>query len=246
MTQRTVEPTQRFSKRNPCPICGGYDQLPQGRGVRCWGFLGSDGLYAHCTRSELAGPLPQEKSGTYAHRLEGPCKCGYAHGYLERNILSVHWGRERTERISGNGNGRKPVGEQRWTIAEIDGEPVEHVRVDFSDGKKEVRWERGGKPGLRGIPCADLPLYGVEEIGDATEIIWVEGEKARDALHPIAQKLGYAVIGTVTGASSCPSDAAIAQVPHLPNLLWPDADEAGEQHMARIADRLRAMGRSVS
>jgi hypothetical protein len=239
MTQRTVEPTQRFSKRNPCPICGGYDRLPQGRGVRCWGFMGSDGNYAHCTRDDFAGPLPQEpRSGTYAHRMQGYCACGVRHG--EAATMP-----EPITLIKKNGNGRVSSHETRYLITEIDGEPIEHVRVE-SNGKKTFRWERGGKSGLGGIACADLPLYGVEEIGDATEIIWVEGEKSRDALQPIAQKLGYAVIGTVTGASSCPSDTALAQVPNLPNLLWPDADHAGEQHMARIAERLKAMGRSVS
>jgi hypothetical protein len=188
MTQRTVEPAQRFSKRNPCPICGGYDRLPQGKGVRCWGFLGSDGLYAHCTRDELAGPLPQEKSGTYAHRMHGPCKCGQTHGEAMMPTKPITL-------VKKNGSGRHPIGETRYLITEIDGEPVEHVRVE-NNGKKTFRWERGGKSGLGGIACADLPLYGVDEIGDATEIIWVEGEKSRDALHPIAQKLGYAVTGS--------------------------------------------------
>lgn len=74
---------QRFSKGNPCPICGGSDNLPRGKGVRCHGFLASDGAYAHCSREEQAGTLPLEiNSDTYAHRLTGDCRCGTRHDPL--------------------------------------------------------------------------------------------------------------------------------------------------------------------
>ena len=46
----SVSAAQRFTKRHPCPICGGHNQLPSGRGVRCYGNLGSDECYAHCSR----------------------------------------------------------------------------------------------------------------------------------------------------------------------------------------------------
>jgi hypothetical protein len=70
----TVTASQRFTARNPCPICGGHNLLPSGRRIRCYGFLSSDGRYAHCTRAEHAGALdPLPGSDTYAHRLEGPC-----------------------------------------------------------------------------------------------------------------------------------------------------------------------------
>jgi hypothetical protein len=70
----------RFTKRTPCPICLGHKELPQGYGQRCYGFLSSDQVYAHCTREERAGGLPQDSdSQTYAHRLIGDCKCGTRH-----------------------------------------------------------------------------------------------------------------------------------------------------------------------
>jgi len=72
---------QPFTRGFPCPICGGYESLPRGRGQRCFGFLSSDGRYAHCTREEYAEGLPFEAdSSTYAHRLDGPCRCGQEHG----------------------------------------------------------------------------------------------------------------------------------------------------------------------
>jgi hypothetical protein len=43
------------TKGTACPICEGSRDLPQGHGVRCWGYTSDDGDYAHCTREELAG-----------------------------------------------------------------------------------------------------------------------------------------------------------------------------------------------
>src|SRR5215213_1867975 len=77
----TVVAAQRFRRDNPCPVCGGNAQLRQGRGERCFGFLSSDGRYAHCSREDYAGGLPlEEEAQTYAHRLGGGCKCGDKHG----------------------------------------------------------------------------------------------------------------------------------------------------------------------
>lgn len=53
--------------------------MPQGKGVRCWGFYSSDGKYAHCTREEYAGQLEPTDANTYAHRLSGRCRCGETH-----------------------------------------------------------------------------------------------------------------------------------------------------------------------
>ena len=70
-----------FTPNNPCPICTGHRALPHGQGIRCWGFRGDDERYAHCTREEYSGSLPFEsESRTYAHFLEGDCRCGQVHG----------------------------------------------------------------------------------------------------------------------------------------------------------------------
>ena len=73
-------PLRRFTRTNPCPICGGHDGLGRGRGVRCFGYYDSTGAYARCTREEYAGSLPQNRDGTYSHRLHGDCRCGQVHG----------------------------------------------------------------------------------------------------------------------------------------------------------------------
>jgi putative DNA primase/helicase len=75
-----VDSRQRYKvPRNPCPICGGGDNMPRGQGKRCSGFTSTDGEYAHCSREEHAGSLSPEAEGTYAHRLKGECKCGMTH-----------------------------------------------------------------------------------------------------------------------------------------------------------------------
>jgi hypothetical protein len=115
-----------------------------------------------------------------------------------------------------------------------------HVRNDYDYGGKDFWWERpDGNRGLGSIKAADLPLYGVHELDGATEVVVVEGEKAADAL----VGLGCAAVGTVCGAAVTPGDAALA--PLLPCgclALWPDNDNAGRRLMAKIAERLIALG----
>lgn len=61
---------ERFNKRNPCPICGGWDDQKRGDGTRCFGFLSDCGKYAHCVRVEEGSIKYHEKSQTYVHVLK--------------------------------------------------------------------------------------------------------------------------------------------------------------------------------
>lgn len=86
----TISPEQRFTKRHPCPICGGYDSKERGIGERCHGFLSSDGEWAQCSREEYAGDVDlNSKTGAYPHKLSGKCKCGTSHGGLEDNVRPI-------------------------------------------------------------------------------------------------------------------------------------------------------------
>jgi hypothetical protein len=74
-----------FTRHQPCPVCGGYNEAPRGAGVRCYGKLSDDKIWAFCTREEHAGGLPlHENSGTYVHRLHGDCRCSVAHADAPR------------------------------------------------------------------------------------------------------------------------------------------------------------------
>ncbi len=188
-----VAATQRHTKRNPCLVCGGFAELPQGHGQRCWGFRSEEGTFEHCTREELAGGLDAETLGSYAHRLNGPCNCGTAHGpAVERRA---------PERLT-SGKLDPKVGAGIETVYRVS--DYEHVRLDHLDGRKSYVW-RGvdGSRGLGGVSLADLPLYGTERLDDADVgcvAVVTEGEKACDAL------MGY---GLPVGAG-CRDDAGAA------------------------------------
>jgi hypothetical protein len=123
---------------------------------------------------------------------------------------------------------------------------AEHVRVELPTGKR-MYWQLPGcdpRDGLGGLSSSDLPLYGSEDIfGWATgvTVVVTEGERARDAL----DALGIPALATVTGASGTPGEDALAVLLPFDVLLWPDNDEAGVAHMARVAARLRRLGGSA-
>jgi hypothetical protein len=49
-----VSADRRFRKSQPCPICGGYDEVARGTGQRCYGFRSDDGQWAHCIAVHLS------------------------------------------------------------------------------------------------------------------------------------------------------------------------------------------------
>lgn len=114
-----------------------------------------------------------------------------------------------------------------------------HERHDGQDGSKRFVWRRpDGAVGLNGTPIADLPLYGVDQLGAESIVVIVEGEKSRDALAAV----GIPAVGTVTGASSTPGRAALAELTGRAVAIWADRDEPGRGHMSRIAATLEKVG----
>jgi hypothetical protein len=132
-----------------------------------------------------------------------------------------------------------------WSITDADGNLVaQHVRYDLPDGGKTYSWRRDGKDTLDDLHPADLPLYGLKHLFDmgtaaVESIIITEGEKAADALI----KVGYAAVGTVTGASSCPHQEVFAPLIDFEarKCVWLDNDDAGRRHMDKVAHHLKAM-----
>src|SRR5215207_5346080 len=102
---------------------------------------------------------------------------------------------------------RRRVSSKKFEIRAEGGEVVAvHVRTTFNDGTKDIVWERpDGASGLNGTKASALPLYGIHELGEPTEVVVTEGEPARDAL----AGLGIPAVGTVTGADGVPDDAAL-------------------------------------
>jgi len=142
---------------------------------------------------------------------------------------------------------KKEVRRTVWEITALDVTVVAaHIRIDFSDGSKSFIWRRNGKDGLNGLRVVDLPLYGLkwtnhEPSDSVRDWIIVEGEKCADALH----EAGYLALGTVTGASGCPSEDSLIPLLNRRVDLWPDNDKPGKEHMKRTAARLTDMGIEV-
>lgn len=130
---------------------------------------------------------------------------------------------------------------RRFRLLNRSGEVVaEHVREDLTaTNDKLIRWERNGKNGLGGMPVADLPLYGLPALEQAdyrVPVVVCEGEKAAQALID----MGLLAVGTVTGAAGTPSAASLQPLQGRENVwLWPDNDDAGREHMGRIAALLK-------
>lgn len=124
-------------------------------------------------------------------------------------------------------NGHK----KSWTIRSSGGAvQATKYREDTESGKK-CWWEPSG------VKPAGM-LYLAERTQKEyvrTQPLYVcEGEKAADA----AVRLGLQAVGTVGGASSCPSPEILSCLDGYPVILWPDYDDPGQKHMADIATKL--------
>jgi len=62
-----VDPKQRFTADDPCPICEGHKDMESGAGIRCYGFRSSNGKGVVCTRIE--GNKEAGTSGGWWHPL---------------------------------------------------------------------------------------------------------------------------------------------------------------------------------
>lgn len=220
----------RFVRRNPCPVCGGYDDAPRGKGVRCFGYLSTDGRYAHCTRSELAGDLPlHAESQTYAHRLDGSCRCGKAHGIAtSSHTLESPIPRRRLAATY-------PYHDEQGTLL------FEVVRRDpkgFSqrrpDGHGGWQWSLNGTRRV---------LYRLPELLAANlsrSVYIVEGEKDANRL----ASAGLTATTNPGGAGKWRSEYA----EHLrgrPVVILPDNDEPGRRHAEQVARSLRGVATSI-
>jgi hypothetical protein len=128
---------------------------------------------------------------------------------------------------------KREVGRQSWRFAYQGGVAIHH-RVDFSDGSKTMFWEP------KGVRPSEL-IYAPEGLDHLDTALVVEGEKAADAA---AAWEVAAVYGTVCGASSIPTHAALQPIAkRYPTIfLWPDNDAPGQSHMQKIGQRLLELG----
>lgn len=225
-TLEDTQERQRFVAARPCPICGGHKDLPQGHGRRCYGYMDSTGDFARCTREENAGELTQNSDATYSHRLDGACRCGATHGLRRANDPPAAPPTTTVRETTVRHEIRGPDGALQAV----------HARKGSGAGKR-VWWE--GK--LNGHAPADL-IYRAEHLSTGEgPIVLTEGEPAADAV----ASLGLLAIGTVCGASAGLSAPAASLLSGREVWLWPDADDAGREHMERNAQALEQAGATV-
>jgi hypothetical protein len=235
-----VAAQQRFTRQHPCPVCGGHESIDRGIGQRCYGFLSDDREWAHCTRPECAGDLPlHEGSNTYAHRLEGPCRCGREHGVQPpAHEPSPRWRIWRRRQ-------REPLGifVCAYVYRTAEGRPL-HRTVRYRDPKsfRQERYDRGRwRPGVVGH--VERVLYRLPELLAApyTEPVYFpEGEKDADRL----ATLGLVATTTACGARCWePHYARWLKGRHV--VILEDNDEDGRARSQRLARALRDVAASV-
>lgn len=155
-------------------------------------------------------------------------------------------GLETKDLFPSNGSAPQPQPDRKWEIRDGTGElKATHHRKDTPKGKR-IWWTSPSGEKSLGIKSSQLPLYGSErladrEAGDDSPVLIVEGEPAADAL----LSANYSALGTVTGASSCPCDVALAVVAGRDVVLWPDNDDAGRSHMLKVAGALQGVASRV-
>jgi RecA/RadA recombinase len=143
-------------------------------------------------------------------------------------------------KVRGKATERKEI---VYVVRDAAGKAIaQHVRVDRPEGK-QVFWlgPAGEKVKLAelGLALVDLPLYGSELLKESApdQPIWItEGEKAADA----ARRLGLVALGTVTGAATAPKPEVLSILKGRKVWLWPDNDDEGQKHMARLGRNLAA------
>ena len=241
-----MDPRQRFRSDHPCPVCAGHEDLPQGKGRRCYGFLADDGLYAHCTREEYAGELDRNmNSNTFPHLLRGRCPCRKEHG----------GGYSSAPPLPGGGQGAPSVYSYRdrslgkptklWAFRHTGGEVAGYTaRWDRPGGGKVIRplVLENGRWRQKGIPTP-RPLYSLSELSGRPDapVLVLEGEKTADAAGDLFPS--HIAIASMGGAKS----------PHLSDwsplkgrdaVVWPDNDADGQRYAREVAALVLKAGAS--
>ncbi len=220
-----VRSDQRHTNGRRCPICGGADRDPRGKGRRCSGYLSADGGYAHCSREEHAGGIDLvENSQTYAHRLIGSCKCGTIHGADDRDWRDIEEAYDYRD--------------SRGTLLY---QVVRKIPKAFSqrrpDGSGGWEWKTSGMTRV---------LYRMPELMSSPPdamVYVVEGEKDVDNL----RKLGAVATCNPMGAGkwSGVEDCARVALAGRHVVIIADADKPGREHAADVLASLSKIAATV-
>lgn len=226
----SVGGNQRYRGGVSCPICGGSEDDDRGSGSRCFGYIGGDRLYAHCTREEKAGGLPQNpNSNTFAHKLKGECKCGVEHGPADPPPV------RRQAKLRG------PI-EREYDYLDEMGvllyQVVRYKNKDFIQrrptGKGGWEWKLGNTRRV---------LYRLPELAEADPalpVFVVEGEKDVDNLRAV----GLVATCNPMGQGKWSEDYN-ASLQGRSIFIIPDNDEPGRKHAKAVAKSLSGVAREI-
>ena len=225
----------------------------EGEGVR---FRGRGEAFCPFHEDHTPSLSIDEKTGLFNCHAGGCGERGDPVNFLERKRgisaseaiaeLRRRYNVDSPSRAANSPKVRRSLGTRAIEIRGVDGKVAAiHARTDFDDGTKTFSWAQpDGISGLNGKPLAELPLYRSEKIRGwqaGAPILVTEGEKAADAL--VAHE--YRALGIVTGASGTPGVKALEPLRGHDVVLWPDNDDAGRDHMKRIAVLLKPIAKSV-
>jgi len=252
---------RRFTRSHPCPVCRGHDGLGRGQGVRCFGYYDRSDRYARCTREEHAGSLPQNRDGTYSHRLHGECRCGQVHGDVsapasQARAAAASVLRSRAQQRFRSYSTlaaflRKRYGEgtavRFWIYRDAAGDEVFRVlRVDYRapDGSKAKSYRPCHRAAdgrwLLSRPDMPLPLYNLPTILAAppeATITVLEGEKCTD----IAAALGLPYVTTSAHGAKAPQLTDWSPLAGRSVALVRDEGKDGVAYAAKVAALLAAL-----
>ena len=233
----SMDPRQRFKLDRPCPVCAGHEDMPHKEERRCYGFLSDDGLYAHCTREKYAGEIGRNNgSNTFAHRLEGVCRCGKIHSPESRAPQSALKTSKGTPSVDSYRHSIWGQPSKLWAYWHANGELAGYeARWDRPGGGKVIRplVIEDGRWRQKGIP-KPRPLYNLPALWERPEapVIVAEGEKTADAAGQLFPS--HIAITSMGGAKS----------PHLSDwsplrgrdvVIWPDNDADGQRYAREVA-----------
>ena len=146
----TVSAEQRFTRANPCPICGGWDGMIRGKERRCAGFVSLDGKWAFCARVSDGAhhESPDTTPATWAHLLRDEPLNGQV---TSINVVSI---RRRSEEIERQLKAIEVRSEAARSEAEYEADRKEYdslwaeLEAAYQNVKKAVAPTEADKPTL--------------------------------------------------------------------------------------------------
>jgi hypothetical protein len=240
-----VNSEQRFTSACPCPVCGGYPELPRGVGERCYGFASEEGLWAECTREEYGqGCTYHETSKTYKHRLNNNCHCGNFHppfGAIVKPHENGHAKGSNSYKEVDVYDYHNEKGELLYQVVRYEPKRF-NQRHTCPDGK--VTYSLGGKPEKCSCPEIAPVLYDLPHLlaADPSKPVFItEGEKHARQL----KELGLVATSFPMGAGKSELVKNISALKDRSVVILPDNDADGKRHYEKAATQIHGVASSV-